>query len=76
MTLIERLGMQVLFRMQPETAHDLSIKALASGLVPGPGGPVTSPRLTMLRLGRSISTSRVSANPIRSNSLHRRSSVF
>ena len=45
MTLIERLGMQVLFRMQPETAHDLSIKALASGLVPMPGGPVTSPRL-------------------------------
>ena len=45
MTLIERLGMQVLFRMQPETAHDLSIKALAAGLVPGAGGPVTSPRL-------------------------------
>ena len=42
---IERLGLGLLHRMQPEAAHDLSLKALASGLVPMPGSPVTSPRL-------------------------------
>ncbi|MDO5606270.1 MAG: quinone-dependent dihydroorotate dehydrogenase [Paracoccus sp. (in: a-proteobacteria)] len=45
MSVIERLGMRVLHGMEPERAHDLSIRALASGLVPLPGGPVTSPRL-------------------------------
>ncbi|MFV0292888.1 MAG: quinone-dependent dihydroorotate dehydrogenase [Paracoccus sp. (in: a-proteobacteria)] len=45
MTLFERLGVRVLYRMDPERAHDLSIRALSSGLVPVPGKPVTSPRL-------------------------------
>ena len=52
MTPIERLGMGVLFRLQPETAHDLSIRALASGLVPLAGGPVTSPRLRTRLAGK------------------------
>ena len=42
---VERIGLHVLHRMQPESAHDLSLRALSSGLVPMPGGPVTSPRL-------------------------------
>lgn len=42
---VERIGLRVLHRMQPESAHDLSLRALSSGLVPMPGGPVTSPRL-------------------------------
>ena len=44
MTLIERLGLLALHRMDPERAHGLSIRALALGLVSAPG-PVTSPRL-------------------------------
>lgn len=44
MTPLERLGLTVLHRMDPETAHGLSLKALRTGLVPQPG-PVTSPRL-------------------------------
>ncbi|MFN3721757.1 MAG: quinone-dependent dihydroorotate dehydrogenase [Paracoccaceae bacterium] len=41
---IERAGLFVLHRMDPETAHGLSIRALNAGLVPLPG-LVTSPRL-------------------------------
>ena len=44
MTPVERLGLAVLHRMDPEAAHGLSIRALKAGLVPLPG-PVTSPRL-------------------------------
>lgn len=44
MTLIERTALRVLHRFDPETAHDLSLKVLRSGLVPMPG-PVISPRL-------------------------------
>ncbi len=44
MNLIERLGIKALHRLDPERAHALSLKALASGLVPLPG-PVTTPRL-------------------------------
>lgn len=44
MKLTEKLGMIALHRMDPETAHGLSIKALKAGLAPCPG-PVTSPRL-------------------------------
>ena len=44
MTLIDRLGLAVLHRFDPEVAHGLSIKALNAGLVPGPG-PITSARL-------------------------------
>ncbi|MTH64575.1 quinone-dependent dihydroorotate dehydrogenase [Paracoccus shanxieyensis] len=42
---IERLGVRALHRLDPERAHDLSIRALAHGLVPLPGKPVTSQRL-------------------------------
>lgn len=41
---LERIGLAVLHRMDPETAHGASILALRAGLVPLPG-LVTSPRL-------------------------------
>lgn len=44
MKLTEKLGLAALHRLDPETAHGLSIKALKAGLTPTPG-PVTSPRL-------------------------------
>ena len=42
--LIERLGLGLLHRVDPERAHGLAIKALQCGLAATPG-PVTSPRL-------------------------------
>lgn len=44
MTLLERLALCALHRLDPEQAHGLSIRALAAGLVPC-SGPVTSARL-------------------------------
>ena len=44
MKLTEKLGLAALHRLDPETAHALSVKALTSGLAPMPG-PVTSDRL-------------------------------
>ncbi|WP_372573255.1 quinone-dependent dihydroorotate dehydrogenase [Ruegeria jejuensis] len=44
MSVIEKLGLAALHRLDPETAHGLSIKALKLGLGAAPG-PVTSPRL-------------------------------
>ncbi len=44
MKMTEKLGLAALHRLDPETAHGLSIKALTSGLAPTPG-PVTSDRL-------------------------------
>lgn len=44
MKLTEKLGLAALHRLDPETAHGLSIKALTSGLAPT-SGPVTSERL-------------------------------
>lgn len=44
MKLTEKLALKALHRVDPETAHSLSIKALTSGLAPAPG-PVTSARL-------------------------------
>lgn len=41
---MERLGLAVLHKLDPETAHGLSLTALRAGLVPLPG-PVTSPLL-------------------------------
>ncbi len=41
---LERAGLALLHRLEPEIAHDLSLKALNLGLTPRPG-PVTSPRL-------------------------------
>lgn len=43
-TLVERAGLALLHRLDPETAHGLSLRALRLGLVPLPG-PITSPRL-------------------------------
>ncbi len=44
MNLRERLALAALRRIEPETAHGLSIRALKAGLAPLPG-PVTSSRL-------------------------------
>ncbi|WP_112872701.1 quinone-dependent dihydroorotate dehydrogenase [Paracoccus endophyticus] len=54
MTLIERAGLAALHRLDPERAHDWSLRALAAGLVPGPGGPFTSPRLATDVAGLSL----------------------
>ena len=54
MKLLERLGVAALHRMDPERAHDLSIRALAMGLVPLPGGPVTSDRLALRLAGLDL----------------------
>lgn len=44
MTPLERAGLAVLHRLDPERAHTLSLAALKTGLVPLPGS-ITSPRL-------------------------------
>ncbi|MEL6520392.1 MAG: quinone-dependent dihydroorotate dehydrogenase, partial [Pseudomonadota bacterium] len=44
MSLLERAGLSVLRRLDPETAHGLALKALTSGMVPLPE-PVQSERL-------------------------------
>ncbi|MFM2349429.1 MAG: hypothetical protein RIR04_395, partial [Pseudomonadota bacterium] len=46
MTPVERLGLALLHRFDPETAHGLSLTALRLGLAPLPG-PVTSARLNI-----------------------------
>jgi dihydroorotate dehydrogenase len=51
--LIERAGLAVLHRLDPETAHGLSLRALNAGLVPLPG-PVTSARLATTLAGLSL----------------------
>lgn len=53
MTLIERLGLTALHRLDPERAHALSLRALSAGLVPLPG-VVTSPRLTVRLAGMDL----------------------
>ncbi len=50
---LERLGLAVLRRLDPETAHELALRALRAGLSPTPG-PVTSPRLTTILAGLSL----------------------
>jgi dihydroorotate dehydrogenase len=47
---LERLGLAALHRLDPETAHGLSLKALHLGLVPLPG-PFTTPRLATTLAG-------------------------
>lgn len=54
MKLIERAGLAALHRLDPERAHDLSLKALATGLVPLPGTPFTSPRLAVSLAGLDL----------------------
>ena len=44
MRLMERIGLGLLQRVDPETAHGLALKALRAGLAPLPG-LITSPRL-------------------------------
>ncbi|WP_170347226.1 quinone-dependent dihydroorotate dehydrogenase [Ruegeria atlantica] len=53
MKLSEKLGLAALHRMDPETAHGMSIKALKSGLAPAPG-PVTTPRLKTVVAGLNL----------------------
>ncbi|MEX0328460.1 MAG: quinone-dependent dihydroorotate dehydrogenase [Ruegeria sp.] len=53
MKLTEKLGLAALHRLDPETAHGLSIKALKAGLAPL-AGPVTSPRLTIQLAGLNL----------------------
>lgn len=51
--LIERLGLAALHRLDPEVAHDVSIRALRSGLLPAPG-PVRSTRLATVLSGMDL----------------------
>ena len=53
MSLVERAGLALLHRFDPETAHGLSIRALQMGLAPLPG-PVTSPRLATTLAGMAL----------------------
>lgn len=54
MKLIERIGVRALHGLDPERAHDLSIRGLSAGLVPLPGGPVTSARLRLKLAGLDL----------------------
>ncbi len=53
MTGLEKLGLALLHRVDPERAHGLSLLALRAGLAPLPG-PVTSPRLATSLAGLSL----------------------
>lgn len=53
MSLIERAGLSLLHRCDPERAHGLSLAALRAGLVPLPG-VVTSPRLATTLAGLAL----------------------
>ncbi|MFN4192676.1 MAG: quinone-dependent dihydroorotate dehydrogenase [Tabrizicola sp.] len=50
MSTLERLGLSLLHRIDPEHAHGLSLRALRAGLVPLPG-PVDLPRLHVTLAG-------------------------
>lgn len=54
MSLVERMGLRALHRLDPERAHDLSILALSRGLAPLEGGPVTSARLRLSLAGLDL----------------------
>ena len=45
MSILEKVGLKLLHRFDPERAHSLSIQILRLGLAPLHGRPVTSPRL-------------------------------
>lgn len=53
MTPLERLGLTVMHRLDPETAHGLALKALQAGAAHSPG-PVTSDRLRTTLAGLSL----------------------
>lgn len=52
--LYERAGLAALHRLDPETAHGWSLRALQTGVVPLPGGPVTTPRLATTLAGLTL----------------------
>ena len=54
MRLVERAGLAALHRLDPERAHDLSLRALRAGIVPLPGRPFTSPRLATTLAGLAL----------------------
>ena len=54
MTLMERIGLAAMHRLDPETAHGLALKAVQAGLGAQPG-PVTSPRLRCTLAGIPLS---------------------
>ncbi len=51
--LAERAALRALHRLDPERAHDLSLRALRTGLIPAPG-PVTSDRLRVRLAGLDL----------------------
>lgn len=53
MSLIERLGLGALHRLDPEAAHGLAMRALRCNLTPRPG-PITTPRLKTTFAGLSL----------------------
>ena len=53
MSWAERAALALFHRLDPETAHDLSLAALRAGLGPR-GGPVTSPRLATTLAGIAL----------------------
>ncbi len=53
MTPVERLGLALLHKFDPETAHGLSLTALRAGLVNLPG-PITRPRLQTTLAGMKL----------------------
>jgi dihydroorotate dehydrogenase len=53
MSIVERAGLAVLHRLDPERAHDLAIAALRTGLVPQPG-PITTRRLACTLAGLDL----------------------
>lgn len=50
---LERLGLAVLHRLDPETAHELALRALRAGLVGG-NGPVSTQRLRLRLAGLDL----------------------
>ncbi len=57
MSLVEKAGLALLHRLDPEVAHGLSLRALNAGLAGG-SGPVTTPRLATRLAGLDL------ANPV------------
>jgi dihydroorotate dehydrogenase len=53
MSVLERAGLALLRRLDPETAHGLALAALRRGLAPAPG-PVTTPRLATTLAGLAL----------------------
>lgn len=53
MKLIERLGLSLLHKVDPERAHHLALKAIKIGLVPMPG-LITSPRIKTTLCGMKL----------------------